>query len=61
MPKLFLRSYFQRDNLSQQALWNSILQYEFFAGSSAYIVVNMNGENLQYIAKYFKIGYDFAF
>jgi len=61
MPKLFLRSYFQRDNISDQALWNSILQYEFFAGSSAYLVVNMNGENLQYIAKYFKIGYDFTF
>lgn len=61
MPKLFLRSYFQTDNISDQALWNSILQYEFFAGSSAYLVVNMNGDKLQYIAKYFKIGYDFAF
>jgi len=61
MNKLFLRSYYQRDNLSKQALWNSILQYEFFAGSNAYLVVNMNGENLQYIGKYFKLGYDFTF
>ncbi len=61
LPKFFIRSYFQRDNISQQALWNSIFQYEFFAGSSAYAVVNMSGENLQYVAKYFKVGYDFAF
>ncbi len=61
MNKLFLRSYYQRDNLSKQALWNSILQYEFFAGSNAYLVINMNGDNLQYIAKYFKVGYDFSF
>ncbi|MEZ4691360.1 MAG: hypothetical protein R3A12_14860 [Ignavibacteria bacterium] len=61
MNKLFLRSYYQRDNLSKQALWNSILQYEFFAGSNAYLVINMNGDHLQYIAKYFKVGYDFTF
>ncbi|MDQ3021936.1 MAG: hypothetical protein M3R36_15385 [Bacteroidota bacterium] len=59
--KLYLRSYFQRDNLTQQALWNSILQYEFFAGSSAYLVVNMNGDRLQNVGKYFKVGYDFTF
>lgn len=61
MPKLFLRSYFQRDNFTDQALWNSILQYEFFAGSNIYMVINMNGDQLQYVAKNFKIGYDFAF
>lgn len=61
LPKFFIRSYFQRDNISDQALWNSIFQYEFFAGSSAYVVINMDGDQLQYVAKYFKIGYDFAF
>jgi hypothetical protein len=61
LNKLFLRSYFQRNNYNRQALWNSILQYEFFAGSNAYIVVNMNGDRLQNVGKYFKVGYDFAF
>lgn len=58
---LYLRSYFQRDNLSRRALWNSILQYEFFAGSNVYAVINLNGEKLQNTAKVFKLGYEFTF
>lgn len=61
LPQLYLRSLFQRDNFSRQALWNSILQYEFFAGSSVYLVFNLNGDKLQNTRKYFKVGYDFAF
>ncbi len=61
MNKLFLRSYFQRDNYSKQALWNSILQYEFFAGSNVYLVLNLNGDKLQNTAKYFKVGYEINF
>ena len=59
--KLYLRSYFQRDNYTRQALWNSILQYEFFAGSSVYLVVNLNGQKLQNTRNYFKVGYEFTF
>lgn len=59
--KLYLRSYFQRDNLTKRALWNSILQYEFFAGSNVYLVINLNGNKLQNTAKYFKVGYEFTF
>lgn len=59
--KLYLRSYFQRDNYSKLALWNSILQYEFFAGSNVYLVLNLNGEKLQNTAKYFKVGYEVNF
>ena len=61
MNKLFLRSYFQRDNYSKQALWNPILQYEFFAGSNVYLVLNLNGDKLQNTAKYFKVGYEINF
>ncbi|MEO8664598.1 MAG: hypothetical protein ABI462_03800 [Ignavibacteria bacterium] len=59
--RLYLRSYFQRDNYSRQALWNSVLQYEFFAGSSVYLVVNLNGDRLQNTRNYFKVGYEFTF
>lgn len=61
LPKLYLRSYYQRDNLTKQALWNSIAQYEFFAGSNVYLVINLNGDKLQNTARYFKVGYEFAF
>lgn len=60
-PKIYIRSYFQRDNYTRQALWNSILQYEFFAGSNIYVVLNLNGDRLQYAGKYFKVGYEFIF
>ncbi|MEO6695336.1 MAG: hypothetical protein ABIO41_09050, partial [Ignavibacteria bacterium] len=61
MNRVFLRSFFQRDNYYKLALWNSILQYEFFAGSSIYLVFNLSGDRLQNTRKYFKVGYDFAF
>lgn len=61
IDKLYIRSYFQKDNLTRQALWNSILQYEFFAGSNIYFVINLTGNKLQNTAKYFKIGYEFDF
>jgi len=61
MNRVYLRSFFQRDNFNKLALWNSILQYEFFAGSSVYLVFNLNGDRLQNTRKYFKVGYDFAF
>jgi hypothetical protein len=59
IPKLFLRSYFQQDTYNQLALWNSLLQYEFFAGSNIYFVMNLSGSKLQNTGRYFKIGYDF--
>ena len=59
--RLYIRSYFQKDNYTKQALWNSIFQYEFFAGSNVYFVINLNGNKLQNTAKYFKVGYEFNF
>jgi len=59
--KLYIRSYFQKDTYTKQALWNSIFQYEFFAGSNVYFVINLNGNKLQNTAKYFKVGYEFTF
>ncbi|MBS1518457.1 MAG: hypothetical protein JSS91_10265 [Bacteroidetes bacterium] len=61
IDKLYLKSYFQRDNYTRQALWNSILQYEFFAGSNVYLVINLNGDKLQNTRRYFKIGYEVGF
>jgi hypothetical protein len=58
-PKLYLRSYYQEDTYNKLALWNTMLQYEFFAGSSVYLVMNLLGEKLQNTGKYFKVGYDF--
>lgn len=61
MPKLYLRSYFQQDTYNHLALWNSMVQYEFFAGSSVYLVLNLQGEKLQNTGRYFKAGYEFNF
>lgn len=61
LPKFYIRSYYQRDNYTKQALWNSIFQYEFFAGSNVYLVLNLNGDRLQNTARYFKVGYEFSF
>jgi hypothetical protein len=58
-PKLFLRSFFQEDTYNNMALWNTLIQYEFFAGSNIYFVINLEGEKLQNTVRYFKIGYDF--
>ena len=68
LSKLYLRSYFQfqkttvADQAStKQALWNTMMQYEFFGGSSVYLVLNMYGDRLQYTGRYFKIAYEFNF
>ncbi|MFA5403638.1 MAG: hypothetical protein WC358_01770 [Ignavibacteria bacterium] len=58
-PKLYLRSFFQEDTYNKMALWNTLLQYEFFAGSNVYLVFNLEGEKLQNTIRYFKIGYNF--
>lgn len=59
LPKLYLRSFFQEDTYNDIALWNTLLQYEFFAGSNVYLVLNLEGEKLQNTIRYFKIGYNF--
>jgi hypothetical protein len=59
LPKLYLRSFFQEDTYKDMALWNTLLQYEFFAGSNVYLVFNLEGEKLQNTIRYFKIGYNF--
>lgn len=59
LPKLYLRSFFQEDTYRDIALWNTLLQYEFFAGSNVYLVFNLEGEKLQNTVRYFKIGYNF--
>ncbi len=59
--KFYVRSYFQKDTYTKDQLWNSILQYEFFAGSNVYLVFNLNGEKLENTRKYFKVAYEFTF
>lgn len=61
IDKLFLRTYFQKDTYRRMALWNTLLQYEFFAGSNAYLVLNLEGEKLQNTRRVFKLGYEFNF
>lgn len=61
MDKLYLRSFFQKDTYRNTALWNSLLQYEFFAGSNAYLVLNLQGNKLQNTQRVFKVGYEFNF
>jgi hypothetical protein len=61
MDKLYLRSFFQKDTYNRKALWNTLLQYEFFAGSNAYLVLNLEGEKLQNTRSVFKLGYEFNF
>ena len=61
IDKLYLRSYFQQDTYRKLALWNSLLQYEFFAGSNIYLVLNLEGNKLQNTQRVFKIGYEFNF
>lgn len=49
IDKLYLRSFFQRDDYEDGSInehykltsWNSLLQYEFFAGSNVYFVLNL--------------------
>lgn len=59
--KFYIRSFFRKDNYSKQALLNTLFQYEFFAGSNIYFVLNLSGEKLQNTSRYFKIGYEFNF
>jgi hypothetical protein len=61
IDKMFLRTYFQKDTYGKKALWNTLLQYEFFAGSNAYIVLNLEGEKLRNTRRVFKLGYEFNF
>jgi hypothetical protein len=59
--KLYLRAFYQKDTYSKDALLNTMVQYEFFAGSNFYFVLNLEGDKLQYTRKYFKVGYEFNF
>ncbi len=61
LDKLFLRTYFQKDTYGKRALWNTMVQYEFFGGSSVYFVLNLEGDKLQYTRRYFKVSYEFNF
>jgi hypothetical protein len=61
IDKLYLRSFFQQDTYRRVALWNSLLQYEFFAGSNIYLVLNLQGNKLQNTQRVFKVGYEFNF
>jgi len=61
IKKLYLRAFYQKDTYSKKALLNAMIQYEFFAGSNIYFVINLDGDKLQYTRRYFKIGYDFNF
>ena len=61
MDKLFLRAYYQRDTFRKRALLNTMIQYEFFGGSSVYLVLNLDGDRLEYTRRYFKVSYEFNF
>jgi hypothetical protein len=66
LEKLYLRSFYQISIYHNQSdknntLWNTLLQYEFFAGSNIYFVLNLSGKELENTGRYFKIGYEFNF
>ncbi|MCI0448430.1 MAG: hypothetical protein L0Y79_01440 [Chlorobi bacterium] len=61
IDKLYLRTFFQKDTYNRRALWNTLVQYEFFGGSSVYLVLNLEGNRLEYTRRYFKVGYEFNF
>ncbi|MDD5361950.1 MAG: hypothetical protein PHN88_07435 [Ignavibacteria bacterium] len=61
LKKLYLRAFFQKDTQTKNALLNGMVQYEFFAGSNIYLVLNLIGDNLQHTSRYSKIGYEFNF
>lgn len=76
IDKLYLRSFYQinnrRDKLddTQRKLtaWNSLIQYEFFAGSNLYFVLNLQKDNnledhglFENAGKYFKFAYEVNF
>ncbi len=61
--KLYLRSFYQRQHDPDKKdlnLWNSLLQYEFFAGSNLYFVLNLQGDKLDQVGQYFKVAYEFV-
>ncbi len=68
LRKLYLRTFFQRevreDKVANTTVnvnsWNSLLQYEFFAGSNIYLVLNLQGKRLDQVGQYFKVGYEFT-
>jgi len=59
--RLFFRSFVQKDDYFQLGLWNTLLQYEFFAGSNVYLVLNQEGERFENSGKFFKVGYEVNF
>jgi hypothetical protein len=58
IDRLYFRSFIQRDSFTRQGLWNSLLQYEFFAGSNVYLVFDQEGERFERSGKTFKVGYE---
>ena len=60
LDRLYLRSFIQKDNYLGMGQWNTLLQYEFFAGSNVYVVLNQEGEKFEHTGKYFKVGYEFG-
>lgn len=61
IDKLYFRAYYQRDTYNRKALLNTMLQYEFFGGSNVYLVLNLDGDRLEYTRRYFKVSYEFNF
>lgn len=71
MDKLYLRSFYQSDDgnpifakhVKRVQLWNTLIQYEFFAGSNIYFVLNLQGDDgdLDQAGQYFKFAYEFNF
>ena len=61
IDQLYFRSFVQRDSYSRLGLWNSLLQYEFFAGSNVYFVLNQEGERFENSGESFKVGYEVNF
>lgn len=71
LDKLYLRSFYQKDTRFDVAQWNSLIQYEFFAGSNLYFVLNLQGDQqkssyvfndrFDYVGRYFKVAYEMNF
>jgi hypothetical protein len=76
IDKLYLRSFYQINNKKDLVgddrrilmAWNSLLQYEFFAGSNLYFVLNLQKDSdmegsrlLENPGRYFKLAYEVNF
>ncbi|HRE39756.1 MAG TPA: hypothetical protein PLG90_00345 [Ignavibacteria bacterium] len=61
IKQLYFRGFFGKNTNTKEALLNLMMQYEFFAGSNIYLVMNLQGPELEYTRRYFKIGYEFSF